>query len=107
MAILQDNVSSIVAIMEQKAFRGVTAATLLVETDTKLGAPVKTGHHRRLIHHKIERIGNLIKGSVISGTDYGIYLEMGTRHMAARPHFRPALDRNQGNILRLIAAGGA
>lgn len=105
--IVQDNVTSIVAIMTERAFRGVTAATLLVETDTKLMAPVKTGHHRRLIHHEVQRIGNLIKGIVISGTDYGIFLELGTRHMAARPHFRPALDKNQGAILRIIAAGGA
>lgn len=44
---------------------------------------------------------------VIVGTNtgYGLYLELGTVHMAARPFLTPAFNRQLASAERLIAAG--
>lgn len=59
---------------------------------TKQTAPVRVkdgGNHRSLIGWK--QTGRL-KGLLFSASNYGAYLEFGTSKMAARPHFRPAIQ---------------
>lgn len=43
--------------------------------------------------------------SVAVGTtiDYGLHLEQGTRHMAARPYLRPSLDEMKPKLLKILA----
>ena len=45
-----------------------------------------------------------IEGAVYSTSGYGGYGETGTVHMAARPYFKPALDKNIKNLPKNIKA---
>lgn len=91
--------------MLRGARKGMIAATLLVESDAKIFAPKKTGYHARSISSEVIEDNGVIQGIVGHGSDYGGYLEEGTRFMDPRPHFRPALDKNQEAGQRLIVEG--
>jgi HK97 gp10 family phage protein len=68
----------------------VSKAAYDVEAKAKAKAPVKTGTLRRSIHSVFERGG--LTGIVGPSVRYGAYVELGTRHMAARPYMRPAAE---------------
>lgn len=59
-----------------------------VEKQAKLNAPVDTGWLRKQIYADQQR---LLHHRVISPALYSIYLELGTRKMAAQPYLDPAL----------------
>lgn len=86
------NVEKVLAAAVKGATVGVTAWGLMVETDAKLLSPVKTGTNRRSISTQVKSEELKIVAQIGPGTDYGGYLELGTRHMAARPYMRPAND---------------
>lgn len=69
-----------------------------VHNDAMHGSPKKTGHNMRSIMFEVGPGGEVAKGDLegaVYGTSgYSGYLEVGTRFMAARPYFKPALDRN-------------
>ena len=71
------------AVVEQ-----VKRSTYEVEKRAKEVVPVDTGTLRRSIHSVFERGG--LRGIVGPSVDYGAYVELGTRHVAARPYMRPA-----------------
>lgn len=51
---------------------------------------VQTGHLRRsLTHYRVDKG----KQRLGTGVEYGLYLELGTNKMKARPWLRPALQR--------------
>lgn len=100
-----DNSRSAYDAMLRGARKGMVAATLLVETDAKIFSPIKTGFHRRSITSEVLEENGVIQGIVGHGSDYGGYLEEGTRFMDPRPHFRPALDKNQDAAARLVVEG--
>jgi HK97 gp10 family phage protein len=56
----------------------------------KMKAPVRTGYLRDSITS--ERLGPK-HWKVKVGAHYGIYVEYGTRYMAAQPYFRPAIKQ--------------
>lgn len=97
-----DNSALAMAAVRRGARNGVAAGNLLIETDAKLLAPVLTGHHRRSIASEVIETADKITGIVGHQSDYGGYLENGTRHMAAQPHFRPAFDKNAAAVQRGI-----
>ena len=80
---LPDEVRKLVA---AEVERGIYA----VEAGAKQKAPVKTGTLRRSIHSVFERGG--LRGICGPSVLYGIFVEFGTRHMAARPYMRPAAE---------------
>jgi len=53
-------------------------------------APVDTGYLRDHIMSQDEGDG---RASVVSEADYSVYVEFGTRHMAAQPFFFPVFDK--------------
>lgn len=59
-----------------------------VKNLAKMKAPVRTGYLRDSITS--ERLGPK-HWKVKVGAHYGIYVEYGTRYMAAQPYFRPAV----------------
>lgn len=64
---------------------------------------VHTGDYRRSIKYKVEKTRH--GPHVVVGSTAGklsVYLELGTRYMAPRPHFRPALERSRTAIKRII-----
>lgn len=85
----------IIAGMEAKAAKIVAKTALDIEAGAKVRAPVRTGNLR-----------GSIQATKISAThwrvtvtaDYGIYVEFGTRFMAARPYFAPAYNAVVGSF---------
>jgi HK97 gp10 family phage protein len=46
--------------------------------------------------------GTKIEARIVSPTPYAKYQEFGTRHNAAHPYLRPALEESRGEIVRLV-----
>jgi len=65
-----------------------------IANDAIKGSPKRTGNNARSIQYEAKEL----EGSIYSTSGYGGYLETGTVKMAARPYFRPALDRNIGKL---------
>lgn len=69
-----------------------------IANDAIKGSPVDTGNNRRSIMFEVgpgkEIAKGELEGAVYSTSGYGGFLETGTVKMAARPYFKPALDRN-------------
>lgn len=72
--------------------KAITKATVQVEGGAKRRAAVDTGRMRASINHEVRAEGDDIVGRVGTDVDYAIHVELGTRHMAAQPFLRPALD---------------
>jgi HK97 gp10 family phage protein len=66
----------------------VARSTYDVEKRAKEVVAVRTGTLRRSIHSVFENGG--LRGICGPSVDYGVYVEFGTRHVAARPYMRPA-----------------
>lgn len=99
---------------------------LAIEASAKERSPWKTGNLRRSIHTAAFSKGKRIYGATddnnrpvpdyaaspkgamaVVGTNcgYGVYLELGTIHMAAQPYLGPALADNRPNAAALVKAG--
>ena len=83
---------------EQAKKKALTEAALIVEGQAVSLAPVDTGNLKNSITHQVKedeaRIG--------TNTDYGPYLEFGTRKMPAQPYLRPAFDKSKNNIEKIL-----
>lgn len=67
-----------------------------IEADWKARAPVKTGTYRRSIHTDEEpEPGVSVVGTSLTNPPYPVYLEYGTRYMAARPSATPAAEKGR------------
>jgi len=77
-----------------------------ITADAVKGSPVLTGNNRRSIMFEVgpggEVAKNELEGAVYSTSGYGGYLETGTVKMAARPYFKPALDKHAKNLPKNI-----
>lgn len=69
---------------------GLRDVVVAIHADAVRGSPARTGNNRRSIASEVKGL----VGTVFSTSGYGGYLETGTIHMAARPYFKPALDRH-------------
>ena len=78
---------------------GLEAASLIVEADAKLRAPVDLGNLKGSITHKVTSDE---EAKIGTNVDYAPYLEYGTHKMAAQPYLRPALDSNKARIEKMI-----
>ena len=79
---------------------GIEAEGNAVEEITNLGA-VDTGRLRGSITHAVD------DDSAIIGTDveYGVYVEMGTYKMQARPFLRNAIENYVDDYKNIVQAG--
>lgn len=105
---------------------GLLNLGLAIEADAKQRCPYRTGNLRRSIHTAGFRKGQRFYGGtddngkpvpdyavpgnqtvVVVGTNagYGVYVELGTVHMAAQPYLGPALADNRGRAGQLVLAG--
>ena len=78
---------------------GLEAASLIVEGDATLRAPVDTGNLRSSITH---RVASDEEAHIGTNVEYAPYVEQGTSKMAAQPFLRPALDGNKSRIEKMI-----
>lgn len=70
--------------------RAMKDVVVLIAGDTIKGSRAVTGNNRRSIKFEAEGL----TGTIYSTSGYGGFLETGTRFTAARPYFKPALDKN-------------
>ena len=79
--------------LTKKAFeRTVVKATLQVEADAKISAPVDTGFYRANIK------SDIVKGTITAMANYSRFIEYGTRYQAPRPIMRNAGRKVQKEI---------
>ena len=70
--------------------RDVEWAGFGIEAAAKVKVPVLTGTLRRSIHTVFS--SDCMRATVGPSVLYGKFVELGTRHMAARPYLRPAFE---------------
>jgi len=88
--VISNDFPKIIAGMEPRAAQYVAKAALDIEAGAKARAPVDTGTLRASI--QATKISPT-HWRVTVGAEYGIYVEMGTRHMAAQPFLTPAINQ--------------
>ena len=79
---------------------GLRDVTVLIANDAIQGSPVLTGNNRRSIQYRVDEL----VAWIFSTSGYGGFIETGTVKMAARPYFKPALDRHIGKLGSAIKA---
>jgi len=88
--VISNRIPSLPSTVKTDTSTEVKRAAFDVEALGKAKAPVRTGTLRRSITTQIDEGG--MRAVVGPSVDYGIYVELGTRHMAARPYMRPAAE---------------
>lgn len=97
---------------------GLRDTIVAVHGDALRMSPYKTGHNRRSIASEVSGMGVIMQGAdaepervvddnkleaaCYSTSGYGGFLETGTLYMAAKPYFRPALDKNKDKLIPSI-----
>lgn len=82
-----------------KASQVVRKAASDVTAHAKLFAPVDTGNLRQAI---TARSVDDLTSEIVSGADYAIYQEYGTRFQPGTAHMRPALERVEPSFVAAI-----
>ena len=78
----------------------VQKAGFRIEADAKAKVPVKTATLQRSIHTVMSNGG--LTGTVGPSVFYGLFVELGTRRMGARPYMRPAAEKNLPTFLAAV-----
>ena len=90
MSTWKSSIPKITARTHAELKRLVRRATLSIEAQAKINAPVDTGFLRSSI---ASSFSDEQTGVVSVGAEYGIYVEMGTVHAPAQPFLLPAAER--------------
>jgi HK97 gp10 family phage protein len=80
--------------LEAPKRRFLTRVALIVERNAKRRAPVRTGHLRRSITHRVERDRAIVGTNV----KYAPFQELGTRVIRPRAFLSGGLQDSQGSI---------
>lgn len=92
-----------VALMQQAIANALDAAGAEMEATARQIVPVDTGFLRSTIYHKVDPDGLTLELGAMA--DYALYVEMGTRFMAAEPYLRPAFDQGEQKLLDNLVLG--
>lgn len=87
------------ALVRGKASQVVRKAAADVQAHAQRFAPVDTGNLRQAITN---RPVDDLTSEVISGADYAIFQEYGTRFQPGTAHMRPALERVEPSFVAAI-----
>jgi HK97 gp10 family phage protein len=90
-----DRLPEIIAKLPDAVSQVLAKVALDIESDAKTRAPVKTGHLRGSVQAGQE---SQLAWRIGVGAEYGIYVEMGTRFMGARPFLTPAVEHARGGF---------
>ena len=85
-----------------EAFRD---ATLMVQRDAKIAAPVDTGRLRASITPEVTLEGPDVIGIVGSNVVYAPFQELGTKHIKPKRFLQGAFDKNEERIVKRIERG--
>jgi HK97 gp10 family phage protein len=67
-------------------------------SDARGRAPVKTGFLRDNISGSVTTGPGMVIATIVSAAPYSGFVDMGTRRMAARPFFTPAVDQARSKL---------
>lgn len=65
--------------------------------------PVDTGFLQSTIYHRVDPAALTLEFGATA--DYALFVEFGTRRMAAEPYIRPAFDANQQKFIDALTLG--
>ncbi len=85
----------------QQIGQAVRAAAFRAVATAKVHAPIDIGHHKANIGYEPGK--DDLHATVKAGAGYALYLERGTRRMAARPHVEPAVRAEVAHLERDVA----
>lgn len=71
-----------------------------IVNEMKKASPVDEGNLKKSIHERVMAYGDGVFARIGPGVEYGIYLEFGTRYMAAQPYVRPGYERGKRQAVR-------
>lgn len=100
------NQRQMIAKIAGKVVDGMDAACSFAAEQARANAPIRRGILKSDIDYKVTAQGTNITGYVGVKTGkafYAIFVERGTRKMAAHPFLRPAVFSNAKEILKLVA----
>lgn len=109
--IITMEIDEFIEVLEEMPSRFKKDAQRIVKTtseqmvrDMSATVPVDTGHLRRTIGYKLKDNGmsSRVGANMNGNTDYGSYVEYGTRYMRAQPYFRPAFDKAEEEFKRKV-----
>lgn len=84
-----NHIPSIIKSLRSESARATYNFARTVAAEARRRAPVRTGYLRSSIVNEKVDYGH---HRVTVGAHYGAFVEYGTRHMAPRPYFRPAVE---------------
>lgn len=90
LVVTDNRIGQVPAAIHAAVAREIERSARQIEAASKQKCPVLTGTLRRSIHTVLADGG--MKATVGPSVDYGIYVELGTRHRGARPYLRPAAE---------------
>ncbi len=79
------------------------AAGADMEDTARQIVPVDTGFLQSTIYHNVDPVALSLE--VGADADYAMFVELGTRRMAAEPYLRPAFDAHQDQLLQALVLG--
>ena len=94
--------------VDKASKQGLKDVVTDIANDAIKGSPVLTGNNRRSIKFEVGPgkpvARKELEGAIYSTSGYGGFLETGTVKRAAKPYFKPALDKNIKNLPKNIKA---
>lgn len=99
--VVSNRLPAIPAALRAAVGQAVRTTTLDVQGKAQGLAPVKTGTLRRSI---TSQFPSELEGRVGPSVHYGVYVEFGTRRMAARPYMRPATEQAAAGFAAAVRA---
>jgi HK97 gp10 family phage protein len=100
--VVSNRIPQMPAIIKAAVAAEVQKSAFQIEADAKAKVPVKTATLQRSIHTVMSNGG--LTGTVGPSVFYGIFVEMGTRRMGARPFMRPAAEKNLPLFMAAVRA---
>lgn len=94
-------------LMQQKREETIKQIAMFVEAESKLRAPVDTGHLRRSITHETKSDEEVSKAFIGTNVEYAPVVEQGSvvKNIKAQPYLRPSIEENLGEIQDIIKKG--
>lgn len=89
-------------LMNRELSQAIRKSTLLVEGQSKIRTPVRTGFLRNSHETRFEGGGFNFRGIVEPTAEYGIFVHQGTRFMKGRPFLKEGLEASENQIQFLM-----
>ncbi|MGA2971905.1 MAG: HK97-gp10 family putative phage morphogenesis protein [Candidatus Bathyarchaeia archaeon] len=82
---------------------GLEEVGVEMEDTARQIVPVDTGFLQSTIYHNVDPANLSLE--IGANADYAMFVELGTRRMAAEPYIRPAFDAHQDQLFQALLLG--